>query len=530
MLRMLCNLGKKIELDCAPDVVFKTVQEYYDVDSSLPPSSQIWRDGEYDCATLRGWSLLDHPTLCSILGAGGTGNRDLLARTQRIGDRVSSLLGEFLPQSAYFKHGPGAVSDLRTGLAYKYAFPNWGPRLASVFPPEEFALANSEWGPYSGSRAYLETLRSEEPASKLCAVPKTQKAPRLIASEPTAHQWCQQAVATFLTVSIRRTCLGKSIDFKRQDLSGTAALEASKTKEYATVDLSSASDRLSTWLVERLFRGNFSLMRAFTAVRTRYIVNDIDKKSPKVHELRKFASMGSALTFPIQSIVFYILCVSAGLETEGLPDSRWRQLARRVRVYGDDLIVPVEWMPRVRSLMKLLYLKVNDSKTFVEGNFRESCGVDAYNGDDVTPIKVKRFYAESAPSTLQSVVDTANNFLKKGFRAAAAEIVSPIPSGLRKLIPDVPIGSGSFGLHTTGALEIHSRNRWNLHLHQWEYETLRFVSKADRTHRHEGFENLLQYFTEDPTTSTLSYWESGVFSKATTRMGRGWVAVKPLGG
>jgi hypothetical protein len=525
LLRTLCALGKKVELDCAPAVVYKTVQEYYDVDSSLPPPSQIWRSGEYDSATLRSWSFLDHPTLCSVLGVGGTDNRDLLARTQRIGDRVSCLLGEFLPHAADFRHGPGAVSDLRTGLAYKYAFPNWGPRLASVFPPEEYAQANLDWGPDSDSRSFLAALHSEEPASKLCVVPKTQKAPRLIAAEPTANQWCQQAVANFLTVSIRHTCLGKSIDFKRQDLSGALACEASLTKKLATVDLSSASDRLSTWLIERLFRANYSLMRAFTAVRTRYIVNGIDKKSPKVHELRKFASMGSALTFPIQSIVFYVICVAAGCETEGLPDARWREAGRRVRVYGDDLIVPVEWMPRVRSLMKLLYLKINDSKTFVEGNFRESCGVDAYKGVDVTPIKVKRFYAESAPSTLQSVVDTSNNFFKKGLLEASKQIIAPIPPGLRKLIPWIPVGSGSFGLYTSSGFSTTARKRWNRDLHFWEYETLRFRAKADRTQRHEGFENLLQYFTEDPSSSPLSDWLSGVYSKPTTRMGRGWEAV-----
>lgn len=527
LLRSLLNGGKKLELECSDTVLYTTVKEYYDVDQSLPPVSKIWSGEDYDPSVVRGWSLLDHPTCDGFFGNGGNlESRELLALTQRIGDRVAAMLGEYLPSQHQFKHGPGAVSDGRTGMVYKYAFPGWPSRLSQVFPADEFASANlnAVLDPHSASNPW--DLSDEEPASKMCAVPKTQKAPRLIAAEPTAHQWCQQSVSSFLADSIRRSPLGNSIDFKRQDLSGQLALDSSLTKEFATVDLSSASDRLSCWLVERLFRANYSVLRALTASRTRYLTNDLDVKSPKLYELRKFASMGSALTFPVQSLVFLILCLSAGLATETTGMNGLATLTRRVRVYGDDLIVPVSWMPKLREILALCHLRINDAKTFEKGNFRESCGVDAFKGVDVTPIRVRRFFDESAPSTLQSAVDVSNNFYYKGLWNAANFMLSPVPAWMRELVPWVRHGSGSFGLYTASGFSSTSRERWNSNWHVQEYETLSFVAKADRTHRHEGFANLLQFFTEDPADQELSSWSSGYVAKATTRMRRGW-ATKP---
>jgi hypothetical protein len=274
-----------------------------------------------------------------------------------------------------------------------------------------------------------------------------------------------------------------------------------------------------------LFRANSSVLSAFIACRTRYIVNDIDKKSPKLYKLRKFASMGSALTFPVQSLSFYILCVSAGLVATGTKEKDWELIARQVRVYGDDLIVPVLWMPVLEKLFTLLYLKINRSKTFVKGNFRESCGTDAYNGVNVSPGQVLEVFDESNIGTLQGVVDCSNNLFLKGFRNASNYLLSPIPANIRKLIPWVSSESDSFGLKTGSGFHTTARKRWNADLHRWEYMALRFRAKRSSTKRHESFANLLQYFTEDPTLTELALWESGVFAKPVAVVGRGWSAL-----
>lgn len=526
-MRTLLFAFKKYRMECPPEATFEAVKEYYDVDQALPPSSPEWDGLGDDLTIMRSRSVLDRLALSAGLYREVLTSRDdawLLSVTQSLGDRVSSLLGEFFPHRARFRHGPGAVSDLATGRGYKYLFPAWGPRLQHVFPASEFAFANlssalntDDWE--SGGIPLLEG------ASTLHAVPKTQKGPRLIASEPTCNQWCQQAVRDFLNDSISHTVIGKSIDFSRQDLSGQLALAASVDKSLATVDLSSASDRLSCWLVERLFRANSSLLSAFIASRTRYIVNHIDKKSPKLYKLRKFASMGSALTFPVQSLSFYILCISAGLVATGTPVGSWKKLAGQVRVYGDDLIVPVSWMPVLQRLFELLYLKINSAKTFVKGNFRESCGTDAYKGVNVSPGQVLEVYDESRLGTLQGVIDSSNNLFMKGFTNMSNALLAPITTEIKRLIPFVRVGSESFGIYTGSGFSTTARKRWNRDLHRWEYQTFRFRPKRPGTQRHEGFANLLQFFTEDPTTAELAQWESGVFAKPATVISRGWEAL-----
>jgi hypothetical protein len=547
-MRTLCFIFKKYRLDCAPKATMKAVKEYYDVDLALPPSSPEWDGLGDNLASMHSRSLLDR--LAFSAGLFGRGSKPdyedakLLSIAQSLGDRVSSMLGEYLPQHSRFRHGPGAVSDLQTGRAYKYAFPTWSRRLRHVFPHELFGESNLRNAGITGS--YEETqepdlfgdyplgseeLRHPNPwewASYLYAVPKTQKGPRLIAAEPTCHQWCQQSVRSFLAVSIAKSVIGQSIDFRRQDLSGDRAMLASLTRESATVDLSSASDRLSTWLVERMFRANSSLLSAFIACRSRFIVNDIDKKSPKLYKLRKFASMGSALTFPVQSLVFYMLCVAAGVYTLNCDPSRWSKIAPQVRVYGDDLIVPVEWMDALRRLLSLLYLQINEAKTFSDGFFRESCGTDAFRGENVSPGQIMEVFSKSNIGTLQGVVDCSNNLFLKGYRNASNALLSPVPAGIRKYIPWVSPGSNSFGLVTGSGFDTTARKRWNVDLHRWEFETFRFRPKRDtRAPRHEGLANLLQYFTEDPSTTELAQWASGLFTKPTTVVSRGWEA-QPL--
>jgi hypothetical protein len=100
---------------------------------------------------------------------------------------------------------------------------------------------------------------------------------------------------------------------------------------------------------------------------------------------------------------------------------------------------------------------------------------------------------------------------------------------MRKLIPTVPIGSGAFGLISTSGFSSSSPRRWNEDLQQEEYLSLKYVPKKTRTARHESLANLLQYFTEDPSSSPegfISEWESGLVAKPLTVARKGWVSVR----
>lgn len=532
LLRCLCYGSKKFRLTCSDERLFATVGEYYEIDESLPPPSLFWDGDGNDLSRDAIGSLSDlRPSRDNGLfrpPPGDLGESSLLELCQAVADRAASSFGEYISSEWRYKHGPGAVSDSKSGRHYKYAFPAWSPRLERIWPSELYAYADSSLlaGPWISDVVPL-----KEHHSRLIAVPKTQKAPRLIAAEPTCHQWCQQSVRDFLTTRLSESPLKYTIDFSRQDTSRALALSSSSDGTLATIDLSSASDRLSCYVVQRIFRANISLLGAMISSRTRYIYNEIDAKQPKLHKLRKFAAMGSALTFPVQSIAFAILTCAAGMYTEGASVKEWKQYMKRVRVYGDDIIAPVSWVPEIRHLFSVLWLKINDSKTFSNGKFRESCGADAYDGALVSPVSFLEHPDEAKPSTLRSVVDSANNAHRAGLWRTSRWLESLIPPIWKKFLPVVPAGSGAFGLHTFGNVaQYPGKNRWNTELHRWE--SLSWVLKPSslESSRFEGAQNLLQYFTEDPSLSDVTDWESGRFGRPTVRLVRGWVPVIPAAG
>ena len=546
ILRQLLFIGAKLRIDCTPSAVFRTTKEFFDVESKITPAPPPWRGNGIDLPQSGVGSLLDlHPTECDqpSLFETDDAERSLLGLCQRVADRVSSSFGEFLPQDWSFRHGPGATAEAPRGRGYKYSFPAWCNRLEAIFPYWEYGVPNSAvlLESYTVEDGIPESAYppSSEGASRLIAVPKTQKGPRLIAAEPTANQWAQQCIADFLTAKIaedarlpagRRT-LSASLDFRDQSKNGRLALESSRTAAYATVDLKEASDRLSCWLVQRLWRKNYSVLGAMIASRTRFLLNSVDKKQPAITELRKFATMGSALTFPIQSIAFFVLSISAGLYTRKLDAKHWKTLCKEVRVFGDDIIVPRDWLENLVHLLHMVGLKENPQKTFGGSNFRESCGVDAFRGYDVTPVKIKAFPTESRPGTVVSAIDTANNLFLRGLWHASKAYRSLVPPALSSRILTVRTGSGVWGDQSFVGSDVPSRKRWNDDLHRYEVSALQPISVKSRRHsssRFEGYANLLQFFTEDPTDQFLSDWQSGLSSVAEAGIGRRWVAVEGL--
>jgi hypothetical protein len=513
ILRQLLMAGAKVRMEAPASSLHRTVDAFYKTESQIPKSSPFWAgDGNLLDGDICG-STLDRYTRSGVfddLFTEATDSSYLLGICQQVADRVAASFGEYIPTENAFRHGRGATADLTRGSGNKYHFRRWSPRLEHIFPYDEVGTSNPAL--LADISRYQPVPLLEEEASKLIAVPKTQKAPRLIAKEPTCHQWCQQNMLDFFVDrmsrdrSSRYPTYGLSIDFSKQSHSGKDALESSLNGLRTTIDLSEASDRLSTWLIQRLWRKNISLLNAMIACRTRYVRNDIDKKHPTLIELRKFATMGSALTFPLQSLAFFVLAISAGLSTQHkMTNGRqgkifhWKRLCGHVRIYGDDIIVPTEWLPELRTLLSLVGLKVNEDKTFGGKYFRESCGVDAFKGDDVTPVKIKTFYRRAKPGTVISVVDTANLLYKKGLWWTADTLRKSVPSGN---IPVVYARSGVWGdASYMGFSFNHLRSKMDRDLHVRKYSMSQPSAVTKRQQRSEVAANLLQFFTEDPSST-----------------------------
>jgi hypothetical protein len=382
-----------------------------------------------------------------------------------------------------FKHGPGAVAE-RLKNHEKSCFPNWPHKLDYVFP---FVDCGNSAGDTRDR-----PLNHELPSRLIC-VPKTAKGPRLIAAEPVAQQWCQQIMWKWLASRLRWLPYGAFVDFRRQSLSGDMVLQASLDRKLATVDLTDASDRLSCRTIERMFRRNPSVLIALHAARTRWLHDNISEV-PSFLRLKKFASQGTATTFPVQSIVFLIIALASAIGDEKVTMRRIKKLRNSVRVFGDDIILPTHGYVRLCRIMELLQLKVSVTKSYVHGHFRESCGTDGYLGSDVTPVKPKVVVADG-PASCQAVIDTTNNLHYKGYWNASHNLLSTIPLGIRSRLRVVGKRDVGFAGLTSfsGSDESHLKTRWNSRLHRYEVR-IWGISPDSKTRDRQGRVPLLDFF------------------------------------
>lgn len=388
---------------------------------------------------------------------------------QRVCDRVSAQFGDLHNEgiSERPKHGPGVVANQRRGTS-KYLFRWWSNKLQAIFPYDLYATTN--FGVGSDHDREIDWGFNHEFPSRLISVPKTVKTPRLIAAEPAEQQWIQQLVLSQLETRIKQTPLRHCVDFRSQQHSRELTLSASIDGSYATVDLKSASDRLSCWTVERAFRANTTLLERLHAGRTRWLRNSIVPRMGEYIALRKFGAQGAAVTFPVQSIIYACVAIACLLTYEGekVTDASIERCARRVRVFGDDIIVPVHTLGILVEMLTYLGLVVNRDKTFGTGKFRESCGVDAYGGDDVTPAYLTNSSTSVRPSEVGSFVDVSNNFHAKGLWFTADWLRSLVDSNFTKLpITDTLDGTpGWFSF--VGNDDSRLKKRFNKSLHYEE--------------------------------------------------------------
>ncbi|UJQ85479.1 MAG: putative replicase protein [Alehxovirus allofundivivens] len=528
-LRQLFYLAKKLKLECENVRTVETVRKFYQVDQRVASPSLDWDDVGFDHSALHSLSLLDgyqSSDLDLFTSSSSEDNpripKQLLRCIQEVCDVGAAVLGHFDPYAWTCKHGPGAVSE-RVGIS-KYDFPSWPEQLEREFPLADFAFANQAlWADSLLSKEDAGRFASCESPSKLIAVPKTQKGPRLIASEPVCNQWNQQLIKNFLSDRISRTFYGQIIHLTDQNHNKAAAYQASIDGRRMTIDLSEASDRVSCWVVERMFRRNPKLLSSFQAVRTRFISNDIDRRSPKLYKLKKFSTMGSALTFPVQSLIFSNVVLGCLLYLQKQPCSIrvLKRLARQVLVFGDDIIAPTDAGYLILGALRHLGFEVNRSKTFWTGKFRESCGGDYFDGHDVTPTYALAYPVKQRPESVVSCIATRNNFFRNGYARSAQYLKSTIEAERRLSLPSLPSDFGLLSWETFGESDLSGlRCRFNKYTHRLEVRSWALCSTI-RTLPERGTSHLLQYFTEAPPPSVS--WKGGVRGRPKLNLRLRWV-------
>lgn len=383
------------------------------------------------------------------------------SETDSIVDSAASLLWEITRECNMSglrpKHGPGNVSTGEKGwekinFSRRYADLHWW------FPLEDyFFLGKSHM---QAHKKQVADMKLTEPTAKVVLVPKDSRGPRLISCEPLEIQWIQQGIMQRMVTCIESHPLTRDhVNFTCQDinrelarlgstneLNGSISWTYSKevkigpnkdvdamkritrTKKvptsspWVTLDMKDASDRVSYELVERLFEKTpwWSALRAARSTST--ILPD-----GKRVKLAKFAPMGSATCFPVEALVFFALAVAA-LHARGVKP-RWRQCAELVYVYGDDLIVRQEDYLIITAVLEDVGLKVNKDKCCVSGFFRESCGLDAYRGFDVTPLRLRKTFDQRVnndATQLVSWVSLSNSLSDAGYWCIAEHMATII--------------------------------------------------------------------------------------------------------
>jgi hypothetical protein len=399
------------------------------------------------------------------------------------------------------KHGPGAVKE---GLK---ANQKWLAVADSIFT-DSFDTAALEYDTFAtsfdsllsselkGLSSYAKSSQSldygaSRSTARLISVPKNSTSNRTITVEPVLNQFVQQGLNTILRDSILkcdilRLCLALSDQSKNQQL----ALEGSRTDKWATIDLKAASDLLSVKLVKLVFDSH-----------EEFLIHAINCRTPTVDntkcivEIGKFAGMGNALTFPVQSVVFATIAIAAILDMKQIRASKRNMMhaARHIRVYGDDIIIASKYAHQVVSWLSLFGLTVNGTKSFLAGNFKESCGVDAYRGVDITPLYIKPRPDQTSadPNAIASLVSLSNQAWFEGLYETSACLRREVEERLGYSLPLVSKDSGALGWHSR--LDSSNATKWCKKTHQLLVRAPVVLSKLRKDHL-DGWAALLKFF------------------------------------
>lgn len=269
-------------------------------------------------------------------------------------------------------------------------------------------------------------------ASRWVSVTKNVLKRRSIAAEPTVMQFMQQAVLAGLAPWLRTSKF--NIKLNEQEPNRMLAQKGSVDLDYGTIDLSNASDSVPYDLVKFIFGGTtIGSLILYTRTATMRI-------GGAVIPLRKFASMGSACCFPVESLIFKAIVLQA---------ERHVGVHHRSEVYGDDIVCHEDCFDEVVRLLSEYGFNVNASKTFPPWHpFKESCGGEYLRGAPLQIFRLSRRFpgpysptwlirTGGRPEKVSSYVAMLNDMWSAGFKTARSFALHE----LQRWQPAIPFGS-----------------------------------------------------------------------------------------
>lgn len=405
-----------------------------------------------------------------------------------------------------FAHGPGAVAERYTFDGKGWVFATDDASYDAI--SEVYFRTPFEENSWRGRYHSFAKLGAK--SSRVVAVPKDYRGPRIIAAEPALHTYVQKGVDSHLRRFLGRSVLGRAIQLNDQSVNAALALEGSRKGAYATIDLSDASDTVRLEHLRLLLVFRKDLLEWFELLRTPSVtVGD------KLVTLTTLFPMGSALCFPVESIIFTLVALSA--VWQDLPftgkSSPTRALMVRaldeleLHVYGDDIVVRTKYARSIVAGLTAAGFLVNEAKCCLSGSFRESCGVDAYLGYDVTPLR-PRLLPGASRMQLSSYCEQIQNFLGRGYFKTAIAILRHAQEALGVLIPIAVEGQPTEGLIVSRELFFLCQRKANVRFNKKTFSWNTYLPKAqalavgDPNSYRRLMDALVKITTEEPQTET----------------------------
>lgn len=327
-------------------------------------------------------------------------------KANNLAARVNTVPKRFVPYMKEFLSSQLADFDLvSTSSGITPRFGNGGVEEKANMVKRWVAVADQRWfdfrdplnvTPKFDSAWHTSVMNS---CCRLCAVPKDWNKLRLITVEPYAETYVQQTVRAAILHTLAQSRCGDLRALARAELGvfdpqsrhRAMALRGSVDGSLATLDLSDASDHVS-WeqvcqvmpidVLAQLERGRSTHWRDTHARATTSVEDELDKLESG--EMYMFAGMGNACTFVVETMMFHAACYAIA-RYYGLKGP-WN-----ISVFGDDIVCATslaELLVETDSFAEFGWT-INWAKSFYthDSRFRESCGVQAYRGKDVTLLR-----------------------------------------------------------------------------------------------------------------------------------------------
>lgn len=397
--------------------------------------------------------------------------------TSRIRMIIDGLTPKRISQPLLPKHGNGAVTEGVKGVNAKNQFGSMAyPRkiLAYYYGGTRYVVKEATRTVTAVKEDLLKRVSPTEdvpeilqryayrPAT-LLFVWKDVKSLRSICKEPAAMQYHQQSELLKLDVLFRTSTWSKMIDMGDQIRSQKAAQQASALGTHSTIDLSKASDSIAYSVIKAVMPHR--LLKPLTATRS----TRVKLPNGRIYRMAKFAPMGSAVCFPVQSMLFAATSLLAYLtvwywkNVENVNNERWfatmpsdymipidapvlsvpellqgfterldnklvGKRSRSILIFGDDIILPEEAVDTLYTYLSDLGLIVNTDKSFrAPSEFREACGMFAWRGVDVTPLKAKTPLAPlGSLDHLKYMIGLANRAYALGYKHLRSSVIQSL--------------------------------------------------------------------------------------------------------